>query len=263
MAWIGLPSAELAETVDFAWAASGGTGAPSTFHELFPDAGATLVFRLSPAGCRLALLGPSVERATVELAGGAEYFGLRFRVGQTPRLADLAPGALTGGRVELSSLGGMRVDDLGERLARLPDPEARLRLLEASLRGVAPLIRDDRCRRAAGLLEACGGNLRIEALAAGLGLHVRSLERAFVGSLGMSPKQAARLVRLRHVLGRLRADDYRSGADLALDCGYADQSHLIREFRRLTGRSPGERDAFRTRPVAGPPDTGIVHRVRR
>jgi AraC-like DNA-binding protein len=262
MAWIGRPSAELADTVDFCWSAEGGPGPGTAFRELFPDAGAQLIFRLSPAGCRLALLGPSTSRITVELAGdGARYFGVRFRAGQVPRLADIASRELTDGRIDLSSLGGLRVDDLGERLARAPDPAAAQRLFEALLRGGAPLVRDERCRRAAALLEARGGALPIEALATGMGQSPRALERSLRAGLGMSPKRLARLVRLRHVLGRLRAGADPTGADLALACGYADQSHLIRDFRALTGRAPGEPEAFRTRPVAAP-TTAVVHRVR-
>ena len=147
-------------------------------------------------------------------------------------------------------------------MARLRDGDARMRCLEGLLRGVAPLVRDDRCRHATALLEARGGALPIEAVADRLGVDGRSLERVFRAGLGVSPKRAARLIRLRHVLGLLR-EGGASGADLAVACGYADQSHLIRDFRQLTGRRPGERDAFRTRAVAGPPAAGVVHRVRR
>ncbi len=94
-----------------------------------------------------------------------------------------------------------------------------------------------------------------------VGLHVRSLERLFVDQLGIAPKRLARLVRLRHVLGGLHSGGHRNLAELALACGYSDQPHLIRDFRALMGRRPGEAGAFRSRRVACA-ETRVVHRYR-
>jgi transcriptional regulator GlxA family with amidase domain len=100
-------------------------------------------------------------------------------------------------------------------------------------------------------------------LAERLGLHARTLERRFVEHLGLPPKRLTRLVRLREVLGRLHRGGYGTLADLAHACGYADQAHMTRDFKDLTGRAPGEPDAFRARALSGPPETRVVHRHRR
>lgn len=55
---------------------------------------------------------------------------------------------------------------------------------------------------------------------------------------------------------------YGTLADLAHACGYADQADMTRDFKDLTGRAPGEQDAFRARPLAGAPETRVVHRYR-
>jgi AraC-like DNA-binding protein len=59
--------------------------------------------------------------------------------------------------------------------------------------------------------------------------------------VGLHPKQLLRHVRLQRALARLRNGNLR-GADLAAVCGYTDPSHMTKEFRLLTGRTPG---AFR------------------
>lgn len=257
------PAGDLADRIDLCWSAPGVPGTGTSLHEFFPDAGVHLVVRLSPVGCRAVLLGPTTARAAVERAAGAEYLGFRFRAGQAPRLAAVRPAELTDGVAELTRIGGAPVDSLGERLLALPDRAARQRALEDLVRREArPLVEDPRARQATRLLEASRGQLRVDALAAELGLHVRSLERLFLSSFGMTPKRMARLVRLRYVLGALHAGGFGTLADLAQAAGYADQPHLIRDFRNLTGRPPGDPHAARSRTLARG-ETRVVHRVRR
>lgn len=66
----------------------------------------------------------------------------------------------------------------------------------------------------------------------------RTLERRFVGSMGMTPKQYARVVRFKHTYHRL-ASEGRSRVKSHLDA-YYDESHFNREFRRFLGASPLE-----------------------
>ena len=93
-------------------------------------------------------------------------------------------------------------------------------------------------------IEDAWGRIRIAELSARLGLGGRRLERAFQRQIGVSPKLFTRIVRFQRVFelvqaglpcpGRIAID----WAMLALDCGYFDQSHLIRDFRRFSGQSP-------------------------
>jgi AraC-like DNA-binding protein len=264
MVLLGLPSPALARRIDLCWSVPPSPGKRATaFRELLPSSGMSLVMRLSPSGSRMVLLGPAAEKASVELDPGAEYLGVHFRTGQAPRLTDAGPSELTNAHIDVARIGGERADSVADRLCALPDLASRQRVLEDLLRDLPPLARDPRCREAALLLERSGGRLRVDDLAVRLGLHVRSFERRFVEHLGLPPKRLARLVRLRHVLGRLHSRDYATLADLAHACGYADQAHMTRDFKALTGRTPGEADAFRARPLAGAPETRVVHRYRR
>jgi AraC-like DNA-binding protein len=256
------PPPELSSQIDLCWATPSSAGAGTTLHEFFPDAGVHLIFRHSPRGCRMVLLGPATERATVEREAGAEYLGIHFRVGQAPRLADVRSSELTNGFVELTRLGGMPIESVAERLRILPDLASRQRALAELVRGAAPpLVMDARCRRATLLLEAHGGRLRVDTLAAELGLNVRSLERLFLEHFGMTPKRMIRLVRLWSVFGALHSGEFGSLAELAQACGYSDQPHLSRDFKALTGRRPGEDDSFRNRRLSHA-ETRVVHRYR-
>lgn len=78
--------------------------------------------------------------------------------------------------------------------------------------------------------------MRVDRLAAKLGVSERQLRRRFDAGVGYGPKTLQRILRLRHAL-RLANGDL---ARVAAEAGFADQAHMTREFRRLTGASPSE-----------------------
>jgi len=68
-------------------------------------------------------------------------------------------------------------------------------------------------------------------------MSLRAFERQFLASFHLTPQKYLRKLRLRIAS---RALIYTNGSlsELALDCGFADQSHFTREFRRQFGRTP-------------------------
>jgi AraC-like DNA-binding protein len=87
------------------------------------------------------------------------------------------------------------------------------------------------------LLVRSGGRSTIRGLARQVGWSHKHLITRFKQQVGVAPQMAARLVRLMIVWRHL--DGERSWARIAAECGYADQAHLTREFRRFTGTTPG------------------------
>jgi transcriptional regulator GlxA family with amidase domain len=85
-----------------------------------------------------------------------------------------------------------------------------------------------------------GGLVRVESLARRLGTGRRQLERLYRDRVGIPPKLFLRILRFQRALGSIR--DARPGgwAQVAVALGFYDQSHLIRDFRELAGRAPGE-----------------------
>ena len=84
-------------------------------------------------------------------------------------------------------------------------------------------------------IAASGGRLRVQELAARTGWSQRHVTTRFRDAVGVTPKAAAQVVRFERALaglGRLPL------AELAAAHGYADQSHLTREFTRFAGASP-------------------------
>jgi AraC-like DNA-binding protein len=95
------------------------------------------------------------------------------------------------------------------------------------------------------------GAARVEALAAELGCSRRYLRDGFVRQVGLPPKTVGRLVRFQHVRERIQEAPGR-WSEVAYAAGYADQSHLNREFRELAGTTPSD---FVRRLI---PDGGVI-----
>jgi AraC-like DNA-binding protein len=70
------------------------------------------------------------------------------------------------------------------------------------------------------------------------GMSARAFERSFQREYGLPPQQYLKRLRIQTAC-RLLVDTRESIAAIAQRCGFADQSHLTREFRRVTGSTPG------------------------
>ena len=87
------------------------------------------------------------------------------------------------------------------------------------------------------LLARSRGRHRISEIARQVGWSHKHLITRFKQQIGVTPRLAAQLLRLSTVWRHL--DDEQSWARIAAECGYTDQAHLTREFRRFTGTTPG------------------------
>ena len=94
-------------------------------------------------------------------------------------------------------------------------------------------------RRALEKIQLTRGRISVESLATLMGTSRRSLELAFQKDVGTSPKMYCRITRFRHLFDAVSANGPSvNWIQIALDSGFFDQSHLIRDFRRFAGDSP-------------------------
>ena len=165
--------------------------------------------RIVPDGCadllliggELTVAGADTGPRTVTLPAGVECFGVRLRPG--------AAGAVLG--MPASEVVDLQVELAGDplELVRGTEPD---RLVAAAARRLGR------------------PRATVASVATDLGVTERTLHRRTVAAVGYGPKLLARVARLR----RLMAADGPLAAR-ALDAGYASQSHMADEVRRLTG----------------------------
>jgi AraC-like DNA-binding protein len=124
-----------------------------------------------------------------------------------------------------------------EQLLEATADAARVQVVENFLlKRLRERMPDAAVIRAVERIRASRGSLRIDRLIRESGLSQSALERRFRRVVGTSPKKFAALVRLRNVIRMRRAGS--TFTDIAHASGYADQPHLIRDFKRFTGHAP-------------------------
>jgi AraC-like DNA-binding protein len=131
---------------------------------------------------------------------------------------------------------------LAARLEAAPTWEARFALLDeliAARVGEAPQPRPE-IVWAWRALEHTNGSLPVGQLAERIGRSRRHLTARFREQVGLGPKTFSRVLRFRRAVELLQRGSNVSFAELAFECGYFDQSHLIRDFRAFAAATPTE-----------------------
>jgi len=155
------------------------------------------------------------------------------------RFFGLPMSALADRMVVLDDVLGIEGIALRERLGNARDWKSRFTIAQAfvAARLANALETPPEIAWAYDRIILSGGRTRIAWLAGELGWSRKHLAGKFTDATGIGPKTLSRIVRFNRALGlsRRSADDW---AGIAADCGYADQAHLVREFRALAGETP-------------------------
>lgn len=150
--------------------------------------------------------------------------------------------------VEPSTIRGKAVDvnevwseasRLRSQLLELERPEEMLQLMASHLGAghTGPISGIDRCERAVAMLEA-DPSMSIADIASALEISHSHLVREMTRIVGLTPRALARLLRMRRVLVSIDVRDDVDWSRLAINHGWFDQAHLIRDFKRHTGATP-------------------------
>jgi AraC-like DNA-binding protein len=237
------PSADLRRTVACTWVAHTARDA-SHPQPVLADACSDVVV-IGDAAPHVA--GPATRTHMVATSPGTIVVGIRFRPGAARAAFGCDADALRDADPELRAVCGTSESVLRAELSAAATTDAMRAALErwARRRMTVHGDRDARALRAAGALLA-DPSLTIGALAESLGWSTRRLHREITATCGYGPKMLQRIVRMQRTLRLARRRDraFRGMplrlATLALDAGYADQAHMTRELRDLTGFTPRE-----------------------
>lgn len=88
------------------------------------------------------------------------------------------------------------------------------------------------------LMHKFNGQVSVNSLAGLLNINRRQLERKFSTTIGISPKQLSKIIRLQSAIKMLEQKQFTNLTSLAYANGYFDQAHFIKDFKELTGMSP-------------------------
>ena len=175
----------------------------------------------------------------------ASIIGVHFKPGGAFPFLGVSAAELADSHVDLRALWGRSADELRERLCLASAPGDRFRILERALTAhlFRPLVYHPKVAlalRAFGRAEMGRGEIEpsVGEIARCAGLSHRRFVEVFTTAVGMTPKLFSRVRRFQRAVALLRRAAHPSWPQLALACGYFDQSHFIRDFRVFSGLSP-------------------------
>jgi AraC-like DNA-binding protein len=230
-----LPSPELGTWVERLWMVEWDLQEPYT-QELLNHPTINLAVEPATAG----VYGIRTHRDRKTIAGAGRVVGVKFRPGGFQPFYGGSIHQLTNRVLPLAAVFGPAGDELAAAVraepddpfavwedflrARLPEPDPQLDVLADV---VQTMLEDPAV-------------VRVDELAARHAMSPRSLQRLFRRYVGVSPKWVLQRYRLHEAAERIAEGRDGDWAATALELGYFDQAHFIRDFKALIGASPAQ-----------------------
>ncbi|MFI5768735.1 DUF6597 domain-containing transcriptional factor [Streptomyces sp. NPDC051658] len=233
------PAAGLRPYLEHYWLIDWDLSAPYASH-VVPHPSVNLVFqRYEGKADFVEVSGIGLELFTQKLEGRGRVCGVQFRPGGfRPFAPDRPVAEWTGRRLpadEVFAPPAPPSDVLGPA-----DEDARVAALDTYLLALGPEP-DPQAERAMALVDLVRTDRtvrRVDELARAEGLSSRSLQRLFAAYVGVGPKWVILRYRIHEALERAESDRQVDWAALAVELGYSDQAHLIRDFTATVGVPP-------------------------
>lgn len=202
-----------------------------------PDGSIDILFNIGKKEVHTYMSGTVFHAKPWEMGEEHTCFGVRFQAGQGILPKEMSIDMLVDQDVKIDE--DLFGDQLAERIALAGNMEERTEIFKAAYHKIAmenadtslqynidTYIRKRICQTK--------GNIPMEMLAKETGYTPCYIRRIFKKYHGISPKQFAQFVRFQHLLGVLK-DENAHYEELALDCGYYDESHMMKDFKCYTG----------------------------
>lgn len=234
------PSATLAGVVQHFWIVRWDLrGHAPQVRETLPHPNVHLV--IEPGRTRIQ--GVHSGRFTRILEGRGGVFGVKFRPGGFHPFLRQPVSTLRDRSLPLQDVFGTAAASLeGEVLAHDGDDERMIATAERFLAGHLPAAEPE-VERVGVIVDdiaADRGITAVEQVQERWRIGRRTLQRLFNGYVGVGPKWVINRYRLHEAIERLAAGGAVDWTELALELGYFDQAHFIRDFKALVGRPPAE-----------------------
>jgi AraC-like DNA-binding protein len=260
-----IPAAPLAGYIQSLWCAQ----APQVPHQrerVLPTGRVQVILNLARDFLLDCVEGQHDHRVSPSLIVGARSV---YEIIDTSDMADLigivfAPGGFTpftrdaadlfsNRSVALQDAWGLESQTLRDRLRDLPTPRARLLCLEGFLmnrlafRPLRRRGRHDEITHAIRWFKQAPSIASVKEMTRYTGWSERRFSQVFREEVGLSPKVWCRVQRFQRAVRQLHAGADIRWSELALDCGYYDQSHFANEFRAFSGIDATTYSSQRTR----------------
>jgi len=199
-----------------------------------------LAFEHDVDGRRALIYGVTKRPFVRVLRGACRVLGVKFRAGCFHPFWRDDVSRLTGRTIPAADLFGPAASGWMDAVLDAGDDEAMARQAEDFLLARLPGP-DAQAEQAARIVEQVMRDrsvVRVEQLCELTGLSIRQLQRLFQRHVGVTPKWVIRRFRLQEAAERIEKDASTSLTELALQLGYFDQAHFIKDFKAVLGQPP-------------------------
>ncbi len=204
------------------------------FAEIHPDGSRELSFTAGVSA-------PSARTRTFEIERGFGMFGIYLYPHALNQLLQVPASEVADQMVDMPSLLGQEGKELEEQILGCADQQAMIQRIESFFFNQLAKAKKVQLPVFEALRHVMAADQapRVKELANECGLSERQLERQFRQITGFTPKQFIRIARFQRATQYYGKNPMRLG-DIALDCGYYDQSHFIHDFKQFSGVAPRE-----------------------
>jgi AraC-like DNA-binding protein len=237
------PAADLDHLIERHWVVRWDLGdRPPHRQEVVTHPCINLVFE--PHGA--AVFGVHRRRDVRVLRGSGWAVGVKFRPGGFSGFLGRPAHEITDRALPLQDVFGEAGAALARDAAARSEPADKIALAEAFLRARMPPPDPEVALVQAVVVDmlAVDPGSTVAEVAGRHAVSTRTLQRLFRRHVGVGPKWVLRRYRLQEAAEQLAAGERSDWTRLALDLGYFDHAHFIRDFRAVVGRSPAEYEAL-------------------
>jgi AraC-like DNA-binding protein len=223
---------------------------PFARERVLPMGTVELVIRLNSARTSdSGIAGPRSSSLIIERRASYQLLGVHFKPGGGFPFIDFPSGELHNRWLTLADLWGeQRARRLLSLLSEAPTIEKKFDLLERWLMWISgqELRHHDAVSFALAEFATDPGLQSSAVVAEKVNLSQRRFIDLFRNEVGMTPKLFCRVQRFQEAIQSIQHKHTVDWVDLALSCGYTDQSHFIHDFREFSGLRPSEYLGLRT-----------------
>lgn len=189
------------------------------------------------------IVGPRLNTKTENMGFRRRAVGIAFKPSGLKRILDIPVSELVNSNLDASLVFGNEINEVADRLKNAKNNAEILAIIERFLieKSEDPKLAPPFDRAVTELIMH-SGNLPIKIVADYAGVSTRQLERKFAENLGVSPKLFAKIIRFTNACVHKEAHPELPWCRIAYEFGYADQMHLIHDFKMFSGLAPSAID---------------------
>ena len=233
------PPAQLAALIEHFWIVRWDlSGQPPFVQETLPHPNVHIVLEAGTAR----IVGPHLSRFVRVLEGRGTVFGIKFKAGGFHPFLGAPIAQLADSTVPLARVFGVAATVLQDTVLATDADGPMISAAVAWLTARWPQA-DAMVTHVSELVSSVVGDrgiTSVDHLAMRAGASKRVLQRLFQQYVGASPKWVISRYRLHDAIEQLARREPDDWAAFALELGYFDQAHFIRDFKKLVGRTPAE-----------------------